>query len=156
MDDLPAYRYGHIHGARAVLVGATMRVSAGVARKVVVLEGRYVANGPVHDETHAASLLQVSLHDLAHARIGQLAAGIHDQYMAGLDQRHGLVDEEVVTRPRLDGERGSHPFASPVVTRQAHHATLPMQVVAEVRGNDGLPVGGQFGAQRRWGGIDLE
>src|SRR3546814_7386353 len=81
----------------------------------------------VDDQARAAALLQVALHDLAHAGIGQVAARIHDQHVAGLDQGHGLVDEQVVARPRLDRQRAAHQLAAPVVAGRSEEHTSELQ-----------------------------
>ncbi|MNT38968.1 hypothetical protein D3C72_1751820 [compost metagenome] len=56
--------------------------------------------------------------------------------MAGLDLHHGLVDQQVVARPRLDGQRGAHQLAGAVVAAQAGDAFAAGEVVAEVRSDD--------------------
>ena len=58
-------------------------MAARIAGKIVEFEGQYVANGPIHDHTRAAVLLQVTLHDLAQYRVGQITARIHHQHVTG-------------------------------------------------------------------------
>ena len=66
--------------------------------------------------------LRVRRHDLADDRVGEIAAGIHDDHVARLGEVERLVHHQVVAGPRLHGERRARHAPAAVHRPQARAA----------------------------------
>lgn len=106
LDDHAIDGDGHVDLARAVLVGAAVGDACGEDREAVLAQHSAVADGAVNDDAGKALELGLADHDLADEGVGEVAASVHHDHVTGLGELQGLMDQQVVARPGLDGEGG--------------------------------------------------
>ena len=109
LDDHAVDGYGHVDLAGAVLVGAAVGDAGREHGEAVPADHRAVADGAVDHDAGKALEFGLAHHDLADERVGEVAARVHHDHVAGLRELQCLVDQQIVARAGADGEgRAGH------------------------------------------------
>jgi hypothetical protein len=145
MDHHAVERDRHVDLARPVLVRPAMGDAGRKDRERAARDPGGIAHRAIDDDPCRPLRDRIGEHQLADQRIGQVAAAIHDQHVAGRQQKQRLVDHQIVAGPRLHREgrprhrtaRMHRPQARPT-GGHARHA------VAHIGDGDGLRPLDQF------------
>lgn len=110
-----------------------MRHAAGIAGKIRLQESVDVTDRAIDDEAGDAHRPRAAHHDLADKGLGQVAAAIDDEDVAGTQQLIGAVQGLVVTGPGLDRHRRAEEPAGAMIGAQRPRAVQAVHHVGDDR-----------------------